>query len=298
MRARVVIMAWSRGPALYTMIAVAATSRCARIRAVRRMLPHLPHHLTRPSDVPPAVAQINLAALRSNLAQACARRRRGAQVLAVVKANAYGHGLMRVLPALDDADGLALVELDAASSCANARYTRRILLLEGFFDGVGAARDSRSAGSRPSCTTRSRCGCSRSAVLVAAARGLRQGQHRHEPARAFGPADVARRVPAPARSSPSVAALRLMMHFARADEDDGIDEPLAGVRGRLQGPALSALARQLRGRHPLRRGRRRHRPARHHALRRVAVSSTTPPQMLGLAARDDAALAASSRCRT
>ena len=57
----------------------------------------------------------------------------GAQVLAVVKANAYGHGLARVLPALDDADGLALVELDAAIALRAAHYTRRILLLEGFF---------------------------------------------------------------------------------------------------------------------------------------------------------------------
>ena len=30
-------------------------------------------------------------------------------VLAVVKANAYGHGLLRVLPALTDPDGLALL---------------------------------------------------------------------------------------------------------------------------------------------------------------------------------------------
>ena len=50
-------------------------------------------------------------ALRANLARARAAAP-GAKVLAVVKANAYGHGLTRVLPALDDADGLALVELD------------------------------------------------------------------------------------------------------------------------------------------------------------------------------------------
>jgi alanine racemase len=35
-------------------------------------------------------------------------------VLAVVKANAYGHGLMRVLPALATRDGSRLIELDAA----------------------------------------------------------------------------------------------------------------------------------------------------------------------------------------
>ena len=63
-----------------------------------------------------------------------ARAAPGAKVLAVVKANAYGHGLTRVLPALDDADGLALVELDAASTLRERHYTRRILLIEGFFE--------------------------------------------------------------------------------------------------------------------------------------------------------------------
>ena len=61
----------------------------------------------------PLAAQVNLSALRSNLRKA-RERASGAQVLAVVKADAYGHGLMRVLPALSEADGLALLELDAA----------------------------------------------------------------------------------------------------------------------------------------------------------------------------------------
>ncbi len=80
----------------------------------------------------PILAQVNLAALRSNLARV-RERSPGAQVMAVVKANAYGHGLTRVLPALDGADGLALVELDAAIALRAAHYARRILLLEGFF---------------------------------------------------------------------------------------------------------------------------------------------------------------------
>src|SRR5678815_5181073 len=43
----------------------------------------------------PILAQINLAALRANL-HVARQRAPGAQILAVVKANAYGHGLMRV----------------------------------------------------------------------------------------------------------------------------------------------------------------------------------------------------------
>ena len=55
-------------------------------------------------------------------------------MLAVVKANAYGHGLARVLPALAAADGLALLELDAASVLRECRIPPSILLLEGFFE--------------------------------------------------------------------------------------------------------------------------------------------------------------------
>ena len=80
----------------------------------------------------PILAQINLAALRANLGIA-AQRAAGAQVLAVVKANAYGHGLLRVLPALAEADGLALLELESAVVLREQHYARRILLLEGFF---------------------------------------------------------------------------------------------------------------------------------------------------------------------
>jgi alanine racemase len=54
----------------------------------------------------PTTARIHLDALRHNLAvlKATAARSR---VWAVVKANAYGHGLQRAAPALQAADGLA-----------------------------------------------------------------------------------------------------------------------------------------------------------------------------------------------
>ena len=81
----------------------------------------------------PLFAQINLTALSANLARARALAP-GTQVLAVVKADAYGHGLMRVLPALEQADGLALLELNAAVALRERHYMRRILLIEGFFD--------------------------------------------------------------------------------------------------------------------------------------------------------------------
>ena len=121
----------------------------------------------------PLVAQIDLAAMRVQPRARPARWRPARRVLAVVKANAYGHGLARVLPALADADGLALIELDAAVAPARCRITARpILLLEGFFDAARARRDRRALASRSSCTTPSSCGCSRRARLARAAREL------------------------------------------------------------------------------------------------------------------------------
>jgi alanine racemase len=80
----------------------------------------------------PIQASFDLAALRDNFA--IARRLAGAaKVMAVVKANAYGHGLLRVARALADADAFALLELDDAMRLRDAGYRQRMLLLEGFF---------------------------------------------------------------------------------------------------------------------------------------------------------------------
>jgi len=81
----------------------------------------------------PILASFDHDALRNNLA--VARRLAGeAKVMAVVKANAYGHGLLRVTRALADADAFALLELDDAMRLRDAGHRQRILLLEGFFD--------------------------------------------------------------------------------------------------------------------------------------------------------------------
>jgi alanine racemase len=51
----------------------------------------------------------------------------------VVKANAYGHGLLRAAAAFADADGYALLDLNEAVRLREAGYPHPILLLEGFF---------------------------------------------------------------------------------------------------------------------------------------------------------------------
>ena len=81
----------------------------------------------------PILAKIDLAAMRHNLAQA--RLRAGTRkVWAVVKANAYGHGIERAVRAFAAADGLALLDLDEAQRARDAGWSKPILLLEGFFE--------------------------------------------------------------------------------------------------------------------------------------------------------------------
>ncbi|RZL92095.1 MAG: alanine racemase [Variovorax sp.] len=80
----------------------------------------------------PARALIDLAALRHNYA--LARHRHGARVLAVLKANAYGHGAVRCARALgDQADGFAVAFLDEALALRDSGIDAPILLLEGVF---------------------------------------------------------------------------------------------------------------------------------------------------------------------
>jgi alanine racemase len=170
----------------------------------------------------PLIAQINLSALRANVTKA-RERAVGAQILAVVKANAYGHGLKRVLPALSEADGLALVELEAAIALRERHYARRILLLEGFFE----------ASELPEIATR------RLAVVVHHAEQIKMleaatlerpievfikintGMNRL----GFRPGEVHAIVDRLGQTS-SVAVMRLMTHLARADEEDGLHEQL------------------------------------------------------------------------
>ncbi|GAB3464593.1 alanine racemase [Azotobacter salinestris] len=82
----------------------------------------------------PLVATVDLAALRHNhaLARRCAP---GARAFAVVKANAYGHGVREVVTALrDDADGFAVACLEEAAEVRALHDSARILLLEGCFE--------------------------------------------------------------------------------------------------------------------------------------------------------------------
>jgi len=81
----------------------------------------------------PILATIHTAALSHNLARARTAAP-DAKVWAVVKANAYGHGIERVFDALRSADGFALLDLAEAQRLRALDWRGPILLLEGCFE--------------------------------------------------------------------------------------------------------------------------------------------------------------------
>ena len=81
----------------------------------------------------PAHAVIDLSALRHNYRMA--QGLSGSRALAVLKANAYGHGSVRCAQALaDTADGFAVACIEEALELRQAGLTQPILLLEGWFE--------------------------------------------------------------------------------------------------------------------------------------------------------------------
>jgi alanine racemase len=79
-------------------------------------------------------AVIDTHALRHNLS-VTRKRARGAHVMAVVKANAYGHGLVPTALALAEADAFAVARLEEGLALRAAGITQPIVLLEGVFTG-------------------------------------------------------------------------------------------------------------------------------------------------------------------
>lgn len=81
------------------------------------------------------VATIHTSALQHNLG-VVRRSVPSAKVWAVVKANAYGHGLARGVRAFESADGLALIEVEGAVALRELGWKKPVLLLEGFFEAA------------------------------------------------------------------------------------------------------------------------------------------------------------------
>lgn len=171
----------------------------------------------------PLIARIHAAALAHNLGVARAAAP-GSRVLAVIKANGYGHGLLRTARALRAADGFAVVSLEEAACLRAQGYTHPIVLLEGFFSPDELSEIARLR-LRPvlhrldqvDILARTRSG-QRLDVLLK----VDTGMHRLgiPPGRV---ADALSRL----TDLPQVAGITLMSHFACADD------PAVGVAGQL-----------------------------------------------------------------
>ncbi len=173
----------------------------------------------------PIRAVIDLSALAAN----CRLARRaagGARVWAVLKADAYGHGLWRAIEAtLPEADGIAVLEAETGAALREAGVDKPILLLEGVFSG----RDARLA-TQLDLTSVVHC---REQFALLAADGRRQppiyvkintGMNRL----GFGEGDLPWLRERVAESDP--ARTTLMTHFADADGVGGVAAQLARFR--------------------------------------------------------------------
>ncbi|MCC6173121.1 MAG: alanine racemase [Gammaproteobacteria bacterium] len=162
-------------------------------------------------------ACIDRAALRANLAAVRAAAP-GSKVMAVVKANAYGHGLVATASTLSGADAFSVARIEEGVLLREAGLTHPIVLLEGVFSGAqlaeAAHRDFELVVHDPS----------QVALLEAQGRGRRfvvwikvdTGMNRLGFRPEDFPAALARlcALPVPPRE------IRLLTHLARADERD------------------------------------------------------------------------------
>ncbi|MBK1641441.1 alanine racemase [Chromatium okenii] len=163
----------------------------------------------------PLRARIHLDAIRHNYRYA-KQLAPHSKALAVVKANAYGHGAIAVAQALADcADGFAVACIDEAMELREAGITQPIVLLEGVFHANELALVDRAGLSVV-------IHCQEQLAWLLAARPTQQfncwikidsGMHRV----GFAPSDF-NRVYAELRACPHVGELVAISHFARADE--------------------------------------------------------------------------------
>lgn len=171
----------------------------------------------------PISATISIAALRHNFSRVRSSAP-GSRIWAVVKANGYGHGLEAALAGFAQADGLALVEFDAAEALRRSGWQGPLLMLEGAFDPGDVAL----------------AGAARLALMVHEPRQLDWLASAAPPSAihvylkynsgmnrlgfdAGGLAAAHARL----RTMPVVASITLATHFANADVPGGAEEALA-----------------------------------------------------------------------
>ena len=176
----------------------------------------------------PIQAHIDLSALENNL-HVARRAAPSARIMAVIKAEGYGHGLTRVAEALSAADGFALLDIQDAVRLRENGFRQTILLLEGAFNAEDLAL---VAGHDLACVIHSAW---QIALLDAYPGRLPSGKGALDVwlkvnsgmnRLGFMPQQAAQAMEQLCRHR-AVRSITLMTHFANADEARGIAEPLA-----------------------------------------------------------------------
>ncbi|MGZ8252816.1 MAG: alanine racemase, partial [Methylophilaceae bacterium] len=179
----------------------------------------------------PILATIHLDALRHNLqvAQTAAPH---SKVMAVIKANGYGHGVLRVAAGLHEAHGFAVLGLSEAVALRDAGYQQTILLLEGVFAASEMAIVSQLKISPViHCEQQiSMLEQQKLAQPLSVFAKINTGMNRL----GFTPQACSSAL-ARLQQSGNVANITMMTHFATADEEEGITAPLALFKQATQG---------------------------------------------------------------
>ena len=180
---------------------------------------------TAAADGRPLVATFSRAALAHNGQRARSLTPAGGQVLGVIKADAYGHGLLETADALKGAvDGYAVLELAAARMLRQHGYQAPILMLEGFYSATELIEFA--ALSLTTVVHRldqiDTLACATLAAPVPVFLKLNSGMNRLGVALSDARAAYER-----LQSLPQVASVTVMTHFADADNARGTGWQLA-----------------------------------------------------------------------
>ncbi|MEL6869903.1 MAG: alanine racemase [Pseudomonadota bacterium] len=170
-----------------------------------------------------ATATIDLAAVTHNLAL-IRRRAGGGRIMAAIKANAYGHGAVRVAKALHTADSFALARVTEASELRAADIRQPLVLLEGVFDAdemqlAGALDCELVVHSDYQIDLLAAYGGAPRVVWLKINTGMNR--------LGFAPSRAAQLITR-LRALASVAEVRIMSHLACADGDDSAAQVLTG----------------------------------------------------------------------
>ncbi len=161
-------------------------------------------------------AHLNLPAFQANL-HTVRRHAPQARILAVVKADGYGHGLLRATRALHAADAFAVAAIDEALVLREAGVDHPIVLLEGFFEAAELAEIA-ARGLSTVVHHEWQLAALEAAQLAAPVTVILKidsGMHRL----GFAPGEAAAAYQRLVRC-PAVAEIQLMTHLACAEERD------------------------------------------------------------------------------